>query len=204
MHDPQHRPQSTAASESGESTAAQSAVGSQLREVRLRLGYSLSEVAAKTSISRSFLALVESGRSDITISRLMRIVSLYGISLADLLPQEETIDPIIVRRDARPLLDRSSIEGLDYFLAAPSAHRAMMPTVVVLDLHAEMAEHAQHEGEEFLYILEGTVMIEIEDAGRFLLEEGDTAYYDSNRAHAYKNVGPGKAQILAVVTPPSM
>jgi quercetin dioxygenase-like cupin family protein len=184
--------------------AMQPVLGSQLREVRRRLGYSLSEVAARTSISRSFLALVESGRSDITISRLMRLISLYGISLADLLPQSDPIDPIIVRRDARRLLDRSSIEGLDYFLAAPSAHRAMMPTVVVLDPRAEMAEHARHEGEEFLYILEGTILLEIEDAGRFLLEQGDTAYYDSNRGHAYKNAGTDTAQILAVVTPPSM
>jgi XRE family transcriptional regulator, regulator of sulfur utilization len=204
MSDPRTPDESTEIEATDEGTAMQPVLGSQLREVRRRLGYSLSDVAARTSISRSFLALVESGRSDITISRLMRLVSLYGISLADLLPHNEPVDPIIVRRDARRLLDRSSLEGLDYFLAAPSAHRAMMPTVVILEPRAAMAEHARHEGEEFLYILEGTIMLEIEDAGRFLLEQGDTAYYDSNRGHAYKNVGAITAQILAVVTPPSM
>ena len=186
------------------SLGMQPALGSQLRAVRRRLGYSLADVAAGASISRSFLALVESGKSDITISRLMRLVSLYQISLADLLPQTAPPDPIIVRQNARRLHDRSTSAGLDFFLVAPSAHRAMMPTVVVLDPHAEMAEQAKHDGEEFLYVLEGTIMLEIEDAGRFLLEQGDTAYYDSNRGHAYRNVGAGPAKILAVVTPPAM
>jgi transcriptional regulator with XRE-family HTH domain len=185
-------------------TATQPALGAQLRAVRRRLGYSLADVAAKTSISRSFLALVEGGRSDIAISRLMRLVSFYGISLADLVPNAAPAHPIVVRKDARTLLDHSQAEGLTFFLAAPSAHRAMMPTVVVLEPRAEMAEPARHDGEEFLYILEGSLVLEVEDAGRFLLDEGDCAYYDSSRGHAYKNVGSGAARILAVVTPPSM
>ena len=56
-----------------------------MRAARLARGFSLGQVAAATDISRSFLSLVENGKSDITIGRLTRLIDHYGISVADLI-----------------------------------------------------------------------------------------------------------------------
>src|SRR5438105_3725718 len=70
-------------------------LGDALKALRRQRGYSLVQVAKETGISKSFLSLVESGRSDITIGRLLRLVTFYGAHIADLLPQTEPHDPVV-------------------------------------------------------------------------------------------------------------
>src|SRR5262249_40404772 len=74
-------------------------LGEALKLLRHQRGHSLIEVSRGTGISRSFLSLVESGRSDITIGRLLRLVTFYGAQISDLLPQDEAHDPIVVKRE---------------------------------------------------------------------------------------------------------
>lgn len=69
-----------------------------LKELRIRQGHSIAEVAKATDMSKSFVSLVESGRSDITIGRLLRLVTFYGAKIDDLLPRNDTVDPVAVRK----------------------------------------------------------------------------------------------------------
>ena len=115
---------------------------------------SLVEVASATGISKSFLSLVENDRSDITIGRLLRLVNYYGADMADLFPQGEPQDPIIVKRDEqREVL--SPKEGIRVFLLAPKVERTMNPSLGVIEPGGASAEKASHVGEEFLHMLEG-------------------------------------------------
>lgn len=69
-----------------------------MRALRRTRGLSLADVGEATRISPSFLSLVEKGKSDITIGRLVRLVEFYGISINDLLPgSSETTFPEVVR-----------------------------------------------------------------------------------------------------------
>ena len=65
---------------------APASVGAHLHQARRARNLSLADVAEATSISASFLSLVENDKSDITIGRLVRLIEFYGISIADLLP----------------------------------------------------------------------------------------------------------------------
>ena len=76
-------------------------LGSRLRQLRRSRGVSLADVAEGTGISPSFLSMVEKGKSDITISRLMRLVHWFEVSVSDLV-QEPNPSPVqIVRADGR-------------------------------------------------------------------------------------------------------
>src|SRR4029079_5761908 len=79
-------------------------LGSALRAARPAKALSLSAVAAATGISPSFLSLVENGKSDITIGRLVRLVTFYGIHLGDLVPVEPAAEPDILRKSSRKTL----------------------------------------------------------------------------------------------------
>src|SRR5579862_9844144 len=78
--------------------SSQPQLGERLRFIRHSRRRSLGEVADATGISASFLSLVETGRSDITISRLMKLVQYYATSIIELLGQTPS-NPTIVRHD---------------------------------------------------------------------------------------------------------
>jgi transcriptional regulator with XRE-family HTH domain len=107
-------------------------LGGALRELRKEKGSSLVQVADATGISKSFLSLVESGRSDITIGRLLRLVSFYGANISDLLPPDDLHDATVVKRaDQREL--QSPAEGIRIFLLARNQDRKMTPSLGVIE-----------------------------------------------------------------------
>jgi quercetin dioxygenase-like cupin family protein len=162
----------------------------------------LTDVAKATGISRSFLSLVENGRSDITIGRLLRLVTFYGAHIADLLPQREPHDPIVVRREEEREV-KSPAEGIRIFLLAPDMDRRMTPSMGIVEPTGASAEYSSHAGEEFLYVLEGALHLDLENNESLLLKKGDSAYFKSDRPHSYRNAGSRPARFLTVATPPT-
>lgn len=184
--------------------AAHPGLGAELRGLRRARRLSLSQVAEATRISASFLSLVENGRSDITIGRLVRLVDFYGVSIVDLLPSGESGDPEVVRVGERHRL-HSPGEGVDIFLLAFDTRRAMMPMLLVLEAGAALAEYGRHEGEEFVHVLKGRLELDISGAEPRVLAQGDSAYYPADRPHLFRNAdADGPLELLCVDTPPNL
>ncbi|HKI92827.1 MAG TPA: cupin domain-containing protein, partial [Gaiellaceae bacterium] len=168
-------------------TTAPSTLGARLREVRKARRLSLATVAEATGISASFLSLVENEGSDITIGRLVRLIEFYAISITDLVPGRTAAGyPEIVTPAERQYV-HSPAEGIDvYLLTADTRHR-MMPHEVAFKPGAKLAEHGRHPGEEWVLVLEGELLLELEGAQPHLLRTGDTAYYPGERPHLFSN-----------------
>lgn len=176
-------------------------LGTALRAARRSRGLSLAQVAAATSISRSLLSLIETGQSDVTIGRLLRLAELYGVPITDFLPDQTPSAHGVVREADRRRIHLTD-EGVELQVLVPAGHRAMLPVLADIEPGGGSAELLHHAGEEFLLVLEGVVQIELEGVEAFVLERGDSLYYASDRGHRCVNVGPGTARILAVATPP--
>lgn len=181
-------------------------LGPRLRALRKERHLSLDEVAKGSRISRSFLSLIENDRSDISFSKLIRLVNFYGISVTDIMPDPEPHEnQIVVRQEDRTRVS-STGEGMDVFLLAPDTNhgRKMMPVIEEFEPGGGMQEYSSHSGEEFLMVLEGEIEVSLEGREPFVLREGDTAYYAADVGHSFKNVGDGIALLFAVATPPFM
>jgi quercetin dioxygenase-like cupin family protein len=177
-------------------------LGGALREARLARGESLAQVAAATGISKSLLSLIENDRSDVTVGRLVALAEHYGKHLSDLLPSKAPPDPVVTRRrDRRRIV--SPNEGLDAHVLVPDSNRKMLPIVVVFEPGGKDADYWTHEGEEFVVVLEGRLLLEVEGSTPVVLERGDSAYYDSPSPHRWSNIGNGIARVLSVATPPT-
>lgn len=181
---------------------ANTELGSALREARLARGYSLSQVATATGISKSLLSLIENNRSDITLQRLTLLAEHYGTHVADLLPARTPPNPVVTRKADRRVL-HSVNEGFDLHVLASDTNRKMMPVVAVFAAGGGSAEYWSHEGEEFMVVLEGRVLLEIEGSTPVVLDQGDSAYYESTRRHRWTNIGDSLARVLSVATPPT-
>jgi transcriptional regulator with XRE-family HTH domain len=180
------------------------AMGNSLRALRARRNLSLGDVAAATGISRSFLSLVENGKSDITIGRLTRLVDFYGITIGELLPSSARTEPEIVTPTERPVL-ASRAEGISFFLLTPDTDREMMPMIVEFKPGAVMAEHGKHAGEEFVIVLAGELELEVEGSAPRRLQARDAAYYSAERPHLFRNASSrNQLCILCVDSEPNV
>ncbi len=198
---PSYRP-SIVSTAQPQTMSQQEFVGAQLRALRAARRLSLGDVARETGISASFLSLVENGRSDITIGRLTRLVDYYGITITDLLPAPGNSDPDVVRADeARQL--HSPEEGTTISLLSSGTDRAMLPMLLELAPGASLAESGHHAGEEFVHVLSGRLLLEVDAAPPHELAAGDSAYYASDRPHMFRNASPDEPlRLICIDTPP--
>lgn len=180
----------------------ESHVGERLRALRQERGLSLAELADATGISTSFLSLVETGRSDITLGRLMLLVKFFDTSVEELLPDSPSLDASLVRAVERRHVP-SPAEGMDVYLLSPDTNRTMMPLIVLFEPEAGLAEYASHDGEEFLHVIEGALEVTVDGEG-VTLEAGDSFYFVAEHPHTLRNVFDGTTRIFAVVSPPSL
>lgn len=182
-------------------------LASGLRALRVSKGLSLKDVGQATDISTSFLSLVENGKSDITIGRLVRLVNFYGVTLTDLVPPTpDDPEPDITRVDERRMIHHSSpAEGIDIYLLTPDTDRTMMPMELEFDPGAQLAEYGRHQGEEWVYVVEGRLRLILDGTEPRCLEKGDSAYYPADRPHLFANDDPATPlRLICVNTPPNL
>jgi transcriptional regulator with XRE-family HTH domain len=177
--------------------------GSALRALRRDRRLSLNDVSAATGISASFLSLVENDKSDITLGRLLKLATFYDVHVSDLLPPGTGRDPVVIRADEQRHIESPS-EGIDLYLLGPDSERRMLPMVGVFAPGGRLAEWAEHEGEEYVYVLEGSIRLELEGHEPVVLEAGDGAYYRADRPHTFATVGDDGARVFGVVSPPHL
>lgn len=177
-------------------------LGTGLRQLRTARKLSLSEVAEATGLSPSFLSLLENGKSDVTIGRLTRLVSFFGVSITDLLPSAEPADPhVVIPAERRQL--HSPSEGTDIFLLVHDTEREMMPMYLEIQPGGHLAEFAQHRGEEWVFIIEGELTLELDGTEARQLKAGDSAYYSAETQHMFRNRSrTGVLRLICVNTPP--
>ena len=180
-------------------------VGQRLKELRIKNGLSLSDAGARSDISPSFLSLVETGKRDITFSRLVRLMKTYNADVGDLVAEEGPADAdlIVVRNgDAQRVTSRG--EGVEIRFLTRDERRLMMPIVEIFAPGGEIEEWVTHQGEEFAFVLEGTVEACLKGRAPVELREGDSVYLSAEHPHRYRNIGAGEARLLFVATPPSL
>ncbi|HWQ23921.1 MAG TPA: XRE family transcriptional regulator [Gaiellaceae bacterium] len=181
--------------------AAAGDVGRRLREFRTERGLSLAEVAKATGISTSFLSLVETGQSDITFGRLSRLINFYGLEFGDLALASRR-NPVVLRAGEETHAV-SLGEGIDVFFLACKPHAPITPVIAIYEPGGETSEPIQVAGDEFVYVLEGTLELTIQGERPIVLRAGDSAYVSSKsaRAHTYRNAARRRTRALFAVSP---
>lgn len=149
-------------------------------------------------MSVSFLSLLESGKTDVTIGRLMRLVRYYGVPVTDLLPEEET-DHTIVR--AAEWREDGQPNGAAVLTVLPPEARGLGAEVILLQPGSELAASPGREGEAFLHLLEGELKISFEDNAPLSLAAGDSIFFHASGRRIYHNCGQRLARAVLVEAP---
>lgn len=174
-------------------------LGRRLRALRSERGLSLAAVSDVTGISASFLSLLEQGRTDVSLGRLLPLLDFYETNLSDILTDGPSPGDQVVRRAERPLVF-SPADGIAVFLAARDRHRAFVPLVVEFAAGSAMEDLSFHEGDEFLMVLHGSLQLEFADADPVTLGRGDSLFVTGGRGHRMRPLGGRSARVLVVTT----
>lgn len=184
-------------------------VGKRIRSLRESQSIGLEEMAERTGLDVIQLTRIESDKDLPSLAPLIKIARALGVRLGTFLDDQDALEPVISRKAGRKegisfsTNQTSSRTHMDYYsLAADKSGRHMEPFIIqVAPKETGEFQLSSHEGEEFIFCLEGSIEVIYGDNSH-VLEEGDSIYYDSIVAHHVHATDSRGAKILAVVYTP--
>jgi transcriptional regulator with XRE-family HTH domain len=177
-------------------------VTEKIRTIRIAKGLNMRELAEKVGCSTPFISQMENGKASPSIATLKKIATVLGVRVVDFFMTEKSGNDIILRKEQRIHMKYPQGAAFIELLVAKVSNKKMQP----IWAHFEPGDGSQglysHTGEEFGIIVKGSFELQIEDEV-YLIEEGDTFYFSSDRKHGYRNPGDTSTDVLWVITPPS-
>ncbi|MDQ6915348.1 MAG: cupin domain-containing protein [Actinomycetota bacterium] len=175
-------------------------IDERLRAARLGLGISLRELARRAGVSPSYASAIERGQARPSVAMLQRLTAGLDVTVASLVQPAVPSCTLVRVGDAR-MLD-IGVPGVLIENLAPAA-RSLEPQLFTLEPGAASGGSYRHEGEEFLYVLEGTLEIWLDGNEHYRARPGDSLCFSSMRGHRWRNPGRKPARVIWVNTPPT-
>ncbi|MCU0485490.1 MAG: XRE family transcriptional regulator [Anaerolineales bacterium] len=175
-------------------------VGQRLRELRRERGYSIRELAERSSLAINTLSLIENNKTSPSVSTLQLLAGALGITITSFfdLPQPKQ-SVIHTHRSQRPRVNFQL--GMLEDLGAGFTVRLVEPFLVTLEPGARSGSRwIVHTGQEFVYCLEGQVDYEVEEQS-YQLTAGDSLLFEAHLPHRWKNTQSSRACFLLILRP---
>lgn len=189
-------------------------LGSQLRDARVAAGLTIAEVAERAGFSSSYISQVERDLANPSIGAVNRIAEAVGIRMRALFsansgapeaeqgpaPAEKTPTRIVKYDRRKKLVYPGS--NVVFSLLCPDLQHDLEVLSSAAPVGTEMGDtDVSHPGEECAVVLKGTMELTV-GGERYVVEAGDSVYFDSGKLHHWRNVGSTDLEVIWVVTPP--
>jgi transcriptional regulator with XRE-family HTH domain len=182
-------------------------VGMKIRDLRKKAGLVLQDLSNRTGLSKSLLSQIEKEVVSPPIATLLKISKALGVNISFFFQNDDSEKRVIlVRSNESKVIDSRYFgrEESGYYyeaLAYKKSKKYMEPFLVEFKKKKpEKLSYFSHEGEEFIYLLEGTLEFRTESE-QYVLHPGDSLYFESSISHAYRAMGRRNAKALTVVYP---
>ena len=183
-------------------------VGFKIRGIRESRNLTIDDIAGRTGLSTAQITSIENDEYLPSLGPLIKIARALGVRLGTFLDDSEELGPAISRASEREgdlsiSFSNGSAEArknmVYHALARRKAGRSMEPFIIDIQPNEEKDFHlSAHEGEEFIYVMQGDVEIAY-GKEKYVLHEGDSILYDSIIDHHVHEASNQPARILAVV-----
>lgn len=176
-------------------------LGEKLRHLRMLNGLTQEELAQRCNLSKGFISQVENDLTSPSIATLDDILECLGSDMKRFF-SDTTNDKIVFREEDR--FDKvQAEEGASITWLIPNAQgNQMEPILLLLDSGKNTQMDKPHTGEEFGYVLSGSVYVHYA-GGVYRASKGDSFYFPSKEPHYLENRGKTQARVLWVASPPS-
>lgn len=179
-------------------------LGARARAMRKKQGLTLQAVADRAGLAVSTISKIERGVMAPTYDVFSRLATGLDADVATLFEDAGTefaAGGLAVSR--RGEFGYHETENYTYEMLFPQLRgKSMVPMLGTLKPLEKMRfeRMVRHEGEEFLFVLEGRVIVQLEDHLPVIVDAGESLYFDSRRGHLYASADRERARILCVCT----
>lgn len=174
-------------------------IGGKIRKLRIANDLTLEELASRSELTKGFLSQVERNLTSPSISTLEDILEALGTSLAEFFREEKEDQIVFGEEDF--FIDEKDGSVTEWII--PNAQKNdMEPIRLTLQPGGSSAQILNHQGQEFGYVLKGTVILELEDGRKVKAKAGQTFYLDGSLSHHITNPAKSPAQVLWISSPP--
>ena len=174
-------------------------IGARLRELREVSDYTIEELAQELGLSPEVYASYEENGKDVPISVIYSIATKFKVDFTEICTgQSAKLDTFhMIRRGGGKVINRNPEYHFED-LAFRYANKIMQPLLVTLEPTDEVAKLITHKGQEFNLVLEGTVIVTLGDR-EFVMNPGDSIYFNPTIPHGQRCGGDVKARFLTVI-----
>ncbi|MBP7736494.1 MAG: helix-turn-helix domain-containing protein [Spirochaetes bacterium] len=180
-------------------------IGAYLKKLRKEKNYTLNDVATKTKMSTSLLSQLENDKASPSLNSLQALLRFYGVGLSAFFNQVEKNDYLVVKsKDAETFTSKTEKVTLT-FLASKLQNTKNVSYKAQLEPHAEIAIAQLDddiEGERFIYVMAGSVEIQIKNKEKVILQNDDSIIFRSFISCRVRNRGSRAAKLIVTGTPP--
>ena len=166
-------------------------LGRILKELRAHRNWTLREMSERSGIPISTLSKVENDRLTLTYDKILQLSENLQIRISDLFAETEAAEEsVTARRSIGRLEDAIRVETPNYdyyYLCTELRRKRMVPVLTRIRAKSlsEFGDLVSHAGEEYIHVLEGTIVVHTEFYDPVKLKTGEAIYIDSNMGHAY-------------------
>ncbi len=173
-------------------------IGHKIKQLRIQKNLTQEELASRCELTKGFLSQLENDISSPSIATLEDILEALGSSLPEFFNEEKQVQTVFKKAD----FFEDEKENYTISWIVPNTQKnEMEPILLTLHEGGESFEMQPHSGEEFGYVLEGTIVLELGDRKQ-TVHKGETFYLTGKEFHKIINVNKKDARVIWVSTPP--
>jgi transcriptional regulator with XRE-family HTH domain len=183
----------------------ESEIGKRIKALRAGKGVTLEQLARQTGFTKGYLSKVEKSEKAPPVSTLGNIARAFNTTISALLGEESQRTSLcLVRKGEGPLIARNGTAfGYSYeAMAYKYANKIMEPFILTLPLKPKKKTIYQHEGEEILFVIQGTMKF-LHGSEEYIFQEGDCVYFDSSIPHFGEAIGRKEVKCFMVICNPT-
>ena len=177
-------------------------IGSKIKRLRVRLGLTQEELAARTELTKGFISQLERDITSPSIATLMDILEALGTNVSEFFSDREDDGVLVYSAEDMFIKEDEEAGVIIRWLVTNAQRNALEPILVTLAPGASTEADDPHEGEEFGYVLSGAITL-ICGEQRRKVRRGDAFYFRPTGVHYLTNSGKSEGKVLWVSTPPS-
>lgn len=173
-------------------------IGHKIKQLRVQKGLTLEELASRSELTKGFLSQMERNLTSPSISTLNDIVEALGTTLSEFFKEEKQEKLVFHKKDF--FVDEKEHYTV-HWIVPNTQKNEMEPILLELPQGGESFQMDPHCGEEFGYVLEGSITLDCGDESH-IVHKGETFYLSGKTSHFLRNDKKTKAKVLWISTPP--
>lgn len=177
-------------------------IGEKLRRLRLQRNLTQEEMADRCELSKGFISQVERDLASPSIATLTDMLECLGSDLRAFFSEADDTKIVFEQADMFEKTDEETLRGGILWLVPSAQKNSMEPILMTVGPGGRSQELPPHEGEEFGYVLSGSVLLHMGDK-KFRVKTAGSFCFHPTAAHYVENTGKRAARLLWVSTPPS-